>query len=113
MLVIYWEASAFLQGIRASAQASITLVARKQAGCRKRIGGLLGNMDEEHISYIGKRELWGGETPFGFTQRDRRNHLYLIGKTGVGKSTALRNLITQDIDAGLGVGVIDPHGDLA
>jgi hypothetical protein len=43
---------------------------------------------------------------------DRRSHLYVLGKTGVGKSTLLKNLIIQDIQAGHGVAVIDPHGDL-
>jgi type IV secretory pathway TraG/TraD family ATPase VirD4 len=70
-------------------------------------------MNEEHFAYLGDKYGWGAETPFGIAQADRRNHLYFLGKTGVGKTTALRNLIAQDIDAGLGVGVIDPHGDLA
>jgi len=70
-------------------------------------------MDEGHFAYIGDRHNWGSETPLCFAQKDRRNHLYVIGKTGVGKTTVLRNMIVQDIDAGLGVGVIDPHGDLA
>ena len=43
----------------------------------------------------------------------RRQHLYIIGQTGTGKSTLLRNLILQDIEEGRGVAVIDPHGDLA
>jgi hypothetical protein len=43
---------------------------------------------------------------------DRRRHLYCVGKTGVGKSTLLLNLITDDIQKQRGVGVIDPHGDL-
>jgi hypothetical protein len=76
-------------------------------------GGLIGHMKEDHIAFIGVKTIWGAETPFGIAQPDRRNHLYCLGKTGVGKTTALRNLIAQDIDAGLGVGVIDPHGDLA
>jgi hypothetical protein len=62
---------------------------------------------------IGKRAVWGGETPFGLSRADRRQHLYTVGKTGTGKSTLLRNLIIQDIEAGEGVAVIDPHGDLA
>jgi len=70
-------------------------------------------MDSEHTVYIGVRHRWGGPQPFGLSRGDRRHHLYLIGKTGTGKSTLLRNLIVQDIDAGEGVGVIDPHGDLA
>jgi hypothetical protein len=66
----------------------------------------------EHI-VLGIREEWGQETPFVLFPEDRRHHLYAIGKTGTGKTTLLRNLILQDIEAGNGVGVIDPHGDLA
>jgi hypothetical protein len=43
----------------------------------------------------------------------RRRHLYLIGQTGTGKSTLLLNLLIQDIAAGAGVALLDPHGDLA
>jgi hypothetical protein len=43
----------------------------------------------------------------------RRRHLYLVGRTGVGKSTLLLNVIVSDIAAGRGVGLLDPHGDLA
>ena len=66
----------------------------------------------EHI-IIGTRELWGQEVPFSLLHHDRRHHLYTIGKSGSGKTTLLRNLILQDIEAGRGVAVIDPHGDLA
>ena len=62
---------------------------------------------------IGVRENWGQEQPFGLQHHDRRQHLYTIGKSGAGKTTLLRNLILQDIEAGHGVAVIDPHGDLA
>src|SRR5579862_2029107 len=62
---------------------------------------------------LGIREEWGQEMPFGLLPEDRRHHLYMVGKTGTGKTTLLRNLILQDIEAGHGVGVIDPHGDLA
>src|SRR5712671_5336467 len=51
--------------------------------------------------------------PFGLSIEDRRRHLYVIGKTGTGKSTLLRNLIAQDIAAGRGLMLLDPHGDLA
>jgi len=50
---------------------------------------------------------------FGIKTDDRRRHMYLIGKTGMGKSTILENMIIDDILAGHGVGVVDPHGDLA
>ena len=50
---------------------------------------------------------------FGIKVDDRRRHMYLIGKTGMGKSTILENMIVADIRAGRGVAVVDPHGDLA
>lgn len=50
--------------------------------------------------------------PFGIKQADRLSHLYVIGKTGVGKTTLLENMILQDIAAGRGCALIDPHGDL-
>src|SRR5438034_530863 len=61
---------------------------------------------------LGTRNVWGKDQSFALSERDRRQHLYLIGKSGVGKSTLLFNLIMQDIAAGRGVAVIDPHGDL-
>jgi TraM recognition site of TraD and TraG len=63
--------------------------------------------------FVGHRHEWGGDIPFGLDAADRRQHVYAIGQTGTGKSTLLRNLILQDIEAGRGVGLIDPHGDLA
>jgi hypothetical protein len=62
---------------------------------------------------LGIREEWGQEVPLVLFPEDRRHHLYTVGKSGTGKTTLLRNLILQDIEAGNGVGVIDPHGDLA
>ena len=50
---------------------------------------------------------------FGIKTDDRRRHMYLVGKTGMGKSTVLENMIIEDIRAGKGVAVVDPHGDLA
>ena len=56
-------------------------------------------------------------TPAGagvvFTPEERERHLYIVGKSGAGKSTFLFNLAMGDIFAGKGVAVIDPHGDLA
>lgn len=48
-----------------------------------------------------------------FSREERKRHMYLVGKSGSGKSTALFNLAMHDIYAGEGVAVIDPHGDLA
>ncbi len=67
----------------------------------------------DNLTYIGNREVWDSSTPFGIGPADRRHHIYIIGKTGSGKTTLLRNLIVQHIAAGDGVGLIDPHGDLA
>jgi len=70
-------------------------------------------MEENFDVVFGLRDTWGGQKPFGLFNEDRRNHTYVIGKTGTGKSTLLKNLLVQDIESGRGVGLIDPHGDLA
>src|SRR5271170_2098541 len=62
---------------------------------------------------IGMREEWNQQIPFGISLPDLRQHVYVIGKTGSGKTTLLRNMIIQHITLGHGVGLIDPHGDLA
>lgn len=61
---------------------------------------------------LGHNVYRGLSAPIYFTDADRRRHLYLIGQTGTGKTTLFLNMIIQDIYAGRGVGVIDPHGDL-
>jgi hypothetical protein len=64
---------------------------------------------------IGTRTYWVSdeEKLVLLHPEDRAQHLYIVGKTGLGKSTLLRNLILQDLYAGRGVGLLDPHGDLA
>ena len=63
---------------------------------------------------IGNRVSWGGtETRFGISTADSRRHVYILGKTGSGKTSLLHNLLVQLIEAGHGVALIDPHGDLA
>src|SRR2546430_16678802 len=54
-----------------------------------------------------------GGAPVIFSRHERERHLYIVGKSGSGKSTFLYNLAMGDIMAGEGVAVIDPHGDLA
>jgi type IV secretory pathway TraG/TraD family ATPase VirD4 len=49
---------------------------------------------------------------FGIKRSDRRAHMYIVGKTGTGKSTLLETLIKSDLKAGQGLALIDPHGDL-
>lgn len=70
-------------------------------------------MTSERNTVLGLREVWGGVQPFSLSAADRRRHMLLIGKTGTGKTTLLKNLISQDIAAGASVALIDPHGDLA
>jgi hypothetical protein len=50
---------------------------------------------------------------FGIKEKDRRGHMYIIGKTGTGKSTLLANLVISDIQNQNGLALLDPHGDLA
>ena len=61
---------------------------------------------------IGESSYRGQSKPIYITDDDRRRHIYVIGQTGTGKSTLLGNLIREDILAGKGVAIIDPHGDL-
>lgn len=49
---------------------------------------------------------------FGIKQADRRSHMYAVGKTGTGKSTLLKTMVLQDVAAGRGLALLDPHGDL-
>jgi hypothetical protein len=66
-----------------------------------------------HDSYDFKRRKRRSRPIFSISDDERSRHLWVIGKTGVGKSTFLLNAISQDIRAGNGIGVFDPHGDLA
>jgi hypothetical protein len=50
---------------------------------------------------------------FGIKTDDRRRHMYVIGKTGMGKTTVMENMVLNDIYKGHGVGIVDPHGDFA
>jgi hypothetical protein len=54
-----------------------------------------------------------GAVPFGMSREARRLHAYVVGKTGTGKSTLLAHLVRQDMEAGRGFALLDPHGDLA
>ena len=53
------------------------------------------------------------DAPVSLSVEDRRRHLHVIGKTGTGKSTFLLSLLLQDLAAGRGFALLDPHGDLA
>ncbi len=62
--------------------------------------------------YLGKSTYRGISRPIHISDDDRRRHMYIIGKTGTGKSEFLKQMIMQDIKNGKGLAVIDPHGDL-
>jgi len=64
-------------------------------------------------SFFGVSNFHGSKRRIGIGQADRLSHMYIVGKTGVGKSTLLEILLRQDIVAGRGFALIDPHGDLA
>ncbi|MBV9990042.1 MAG: ATP-binding protein [Alphaproteobacteria bacterium] len=64
------------------------------------------------VSYFARTNHRNTHVPFGIKQRDRLSHMYVIGKTGVGKSTLLETLALQDFEAGRGFALVDPHGDL-
>ncbi len=67
---------------------------------------------EKDVVYFGRTDFRGADKLFGVRRNDRRQHMYVIGKTGTGKSVLLNNLITQDIMNGEGLAVVDPHGEL-
>ena len=67
---------------------------------------------ELDISMFGETNHHNNFQEFGIQRSDRRRHLYAVGKSGTGKSKLLELLIKSDIEAGKGVGVLDPHGDL-
>jgi hypothetical protein len=62
--------------------------------------------------FLGNSRYRGIERPIYVGDDDRRRHMYIIGKTGTGKSQLLEEMIIQDIRNGKGVAVVDPHGDL-
>ena len=68
--------------------------------------------NKESVTALAETNFRNEKKRFGIKKDDRRRHVYLIGKTGMGKSTVLENMIIQDIQAGEGVAVVDPHGDL-
>src|SRR3989344_5731115 len=73
-------------------------------------------VDPREVSFFGRTNyeaaLEEKKFIFGIKRRDRRRHLYMVGKSGVGKTKLLELLIRQDIAYGHGLCLIDPHGDL-
>ena len=69
--------------------------------------------DPERITFFATTDARGKHVPFGIKAKDRTRHVYVIGKTGMGKSTLLENMAVQDIRNGEGLAFIDPHGQTA
>lgn len=69
--------------------------------------------EDSDITPIGVTNYRSTNQRFGIKDADRLGHIYVIGKTGVGKSTLLENMAISDIERGNGLAVIDPHGDIA
>lgn len=70
-------------------------------------------MSNNDITFFGQTSFRGKAQRFGIRPDDRRRHMYVIGKTGMGKSALLENMVIQDINNGNGVAYVDPHGDTA
>lgn len=70
-------------------------------------------MDENKVTYFAQTDSRNKRVPFGIKRKDRSRHMYVIGKTGMGKSTLLENMAVQDIQGGEGICFIDPHGKTA
>lgn len=66
---------------------------------------------KDQINFFAKTNFRNREVPFGIKSDDRRRHMYVIGKTGMGKTTLMENMAIQDIRNGHGVCFMDPHGD--
>jgi energy-coupling factor transporter ATP-binding protein EcfA2 len=70
-------------------------------------------MDDDKITYFAETDARNKRVKFGIKAKDRTRHVYVLGKTGMGKSTLLENMAVQDIKSGEGICFIDPHGKTA
>ena len=66
--------------------------------------------DPERVTLFARTDARGQNVPFGIKAKDRTRHVYVVGKTGMGKSTMLENMAVQDIQNGEGMAFMDPHG---
>ena len=69
--------------------------------------------DDNVVTYFAETDSRNKRVKFGIKAKDRTKHVYVIGKTGMGKSTVLENMAVQDIQNGEGMAFIDPHGKTA
>lgn len=67
---------------------------------------------KQDINFFAKAQFKNREQIFGIKHNDRRRHMWILGKSGTGKSTLIANMAIDDLKKGRGIGIIDPHGDL-
>lgn len=72
----------------------------------------MASLDSNRVTYFARANFRDDRRLIGIRQRDRLSHMYIIGKTGTGKSTLLATMARQDLVAGQGFALLDPHGDL-
>ncbi len=72
----------------------------------------MSDYDKNPITYFAITNYRDIRKRFGIKEKNRRGHMYIIGKTGTGKSTLIENMVISDIKDGNGLALIDPHGDL-
>jgi len=70
------------------------------------------NTDEYDLTYLGTTDFKDSWTMFGIKKEDKFRHIYIVGKTGMGKSTFISNMVVSDMQRDNWVAVVDPHGDL-
>jgi type IV secretory pathway TraG/TraD family ATPase VirD4 len=75
-------------------------------------GKIHAHMGADHVTRFARVDFRSDHRVFGIKDEDRFSHVYVIGKTGTGKSTLLENMAVQDLERGNGFALIDPHGDL-
>jgi len=70
-------------------------------------------MSSSEINFFAETDFRNIKKKFGIKTDDRRRHVYVVGKTGMGKTVMLQNMAIQDIQEGKGIGFVDPHGEAA
>ncbi len=68
--------------------------------------------EKRKINFFAKTTYKNKETIFGIKDKDRLRHIWVVGKTGTGKSTMIANMAIDDAKKGRGMAIVDPHGDL-
>jgi len=77
------------------------------------VAGDLTEEEKSGINFFAKADFRNASTTFGIKKNDRRKHMYIIGKTGTGKTTLIANMAINDMRNREGLAIVDPHGDLS